>query len=116
MENLLAAVDRQIASIQAEVQVLAVSPSLQSGDFAAFDRQMRAALKIRGTSIVLHDIKAQQLLSSNRPFGEPLPRATTAAFAKGRPCKFTCRERLRRQHRDQDDRRRSNQPEKRTFS
>ena len=37
---------------------------------------MRAALKIRGTSIVLHDTKGQQLLSTNRPFGEPLPRAT----------------------------------------
>ena len=78
VENLLAAVDRQIASIQAELQVLAVSPSLQSGDFAAFDRQMREALKIRGTSIVLHDTKAQQLLSTNRPFGEPLPRATNS--------------------------------------
>ena len=78
VENLLTAVDRQIASIQAEFQVLAVSPSLQSGDFVAFDRQMRAALKIRGTSIVLHDIKAQQLLSTNQPFGEPLPRATNS--------------------------------------
>ena len=78
VENLLTAVDRQIASIQAEFQVLAVSPSLQSGDFAAFDRQMREALKIRGTSIVLHDIKAQQLLSTNRPFSEPLPRATNS--------------------------------------
>jgi PAS domain S-box-containing protein len=78
VENLLATVDRQIASIQAELQVLAVSPSLQSGDFAAFDRQMREALKIRGTSIVLHDTKAQQLLSTNRPFGEPLPRATNS--------------------------------------
>ena len=78
VENLLAAVDRQIASIQAELQVLAVSPSLQSGDFAGFDRQMREALKIRGTSIVLHDTKAQQLLSTNRPFGDPLPRATNS--------------------------------------
>jgi len=37
---------------------------------------MRATLKINGTSIVLHDTKGQQLLSTNRPFGEPLPRAT----------------------------------------
>jgi hypothetical protein len=58
--DLLANVDRQITSIQAELRVLAVSPSLQSGDFAAFDRQMREALKIQGTSIVLHDTKAQQ--------------------------------------------------------
>ena len=76
--NLLADVDRQITSIQAELRVLAVSPSLQSGDFAAFDHQMREALKIQGTSIVLHDTKAQQLLSTNRPFGEPLPRATNS--------------------------------------
>jgi hypothetical protein len=76
VESLLADVDRQISSIQAELRVLAVSPSLQTDDFAAFDRQMREALKIQGTSIVLHDTEAQQLLSTNRPFGEPLPRAT----------------------------------------
>ena len=76
VENLLWNVDRQIGAIQAELQVLAVSPSLQDGDFAAFDREMRATLKINGTSIVLHDTKGQQLLSTNRPFGEPLPRAT----------------------------------------
>ena len=75
-EDLLADVDRQISAVQAELQVLAISPNLQDGDFAAFDRQMRAALKMRGTSIVLHDTKGQQLLSTNRPFGEPLPRAT----------------------------------------
>src|SRR6202022_1973569 len=76
VENLLSDVDRQIGAIQAQLQVLAVSPSLQDGDFAAFDRQMRAPLKINGTSIVLHDTKGQQLLSTNRPYGEPLPRAT----------------------------------------
>jgi signal transduction histidine kinase len=76
VEDLLADVDRQVSAIQAELQVLAVSPSLRDGDFAAFDQQMRAALTIRGTSIVLHDTKGQQLLSTNRPFGEPLPRAT----------------------------------------
>ncbi|MGA7261766.1 MAG: response regulator [Stellaceae bacterium] len=76
VEDLLADVDRQVSAIQAELQVLAVSPSLRDGDFSAFDQQMRAALTIRGTSIVLHDTKGQQLLSTNRPFGEPLPRAT----------------------------------------
>jgi len=76
VENLLADVDRQISAIQASLQVLAVSPSLAAGDFFAFDREMRAALKIRGTSIVLHDTAGQQLLSTNLPFGEPLPHAT----------------------------------------
>jgi hypothetical protein len=76
--DLLANVDRQITGIQTELSVLAVSPSLQSGDFAAFDRQMRDALRIQGTSIVLHDLNAQQLLSTNRPYGEQLPRATNS--------------------------------------
>src|SRR5215471_1088294 len=76
VESFLADVDRDMSAIWAELQVLGTSPSLQSGDFRAFDQQMRAALKIRGTSIVLHDTKGQQLLSTNRPFGEPLPRAT----------------------------------------
>ncbi len=90
VESFLADVDRQISAIQAELQVLALSPSLQAGDFSAFDKQMRAALRIRGTSIVLHDTKAQQLLSTNRPFGEPLPHATNSEMldrvvATGKP-------------------------------
>jgi len=90
VENLVADVDRQISAIQAELQVLAVSPSLQDGDLPTFDRQMREALKIRGTSIVLLDTKAQQLINTNRPFGEPLPRAINTemldrAVATGKP-------------------------------
>jgi signal transduction histidine kinase/CheY-like chemotaxis protein len=83
VESFLADVDREISAIWAELQVLATSPSLQTGDFRAFDQQMRAALKIRGTSIVLHDTKGQQLLSTNRPFGEPLPRATNTEMHDG---------------------------------
>jgi PAS domain-containing protein len=78
VENLLANLDRQISSIHAELRVLATSPSLQTGDIAAFDRQMREALEIHGTSIVLYDTTAQQLLSTGRPFGAPLPRATNS--------------------------------------
>ena len=90
VESFLADVDREISAIWAELQVLATSPSLQSGNFPEFDQQMRAALKIRGTSIVLHDTHAQQLLSTNRPFGEPLPRATNSEMhdrvvATGKP-------------------------------
>jgi signal transduction histidine kinase/CheY-like chemotaxis protein len=90
VEDLLTDVDRQISSVQAELQVLAVSPSLQAGDFQAFDRQMRDALKIQGTAIVLLDTKAQQLINTNRPFGEPLPRATNSEMhdriiATGKP-------------------------------
>ena len=90
VEDLLADVDRQISAIQAELQVLAISPNLRAGDFLAFDRQMREALKIQGTAIVLLDTKAQQLISTNRPIGEPLPRATNSEMhdrvvATGKP-------------------------------
>ena len=66
VDGLLADVDRQISAIQAELQVLAVSPSLQTGDLRAFDHQMRAALTVRETSIVLHDTTGQQLVSTNQ--------------------------------------------------
>jgi signal transduction histidine kinase/ActR/RegA family two-component response regulator len=90
VESFGADVDREISAIWAELQVLATSPSLQRGNFQEFDQQMRAALKIRGTAIVLHDTHAQQLLSTNRPFGEPLPRATNSEMhdrvvATGKP-------------------------------
>jgi len=92
VESLLADVDRQISSIQAELRVLAVSPSLQTGDFAAFDRQMREALKIQGTSIVLHDTTAQQAAQH-----QPALRRTAAARDQQRNA------RSRRRHRKAAD-------------
>jgi hypothetical protein len=76
VEGFLADVDREVSAIWGELQALATSPSLQTGDFQAFDQQMRAALSIRGTSIVLHETRGQQLLSTNLAYGTPLPRAT----------------------------------------
>jgi hypothetical protein len=77
-EALLAAVDSEIESVQSELRVLALSPSLQAGDLAAFDAYMRAVLGPNLVAIVLHDDKAQQLISTNRPFGTPLPRQTNS--------------------------------------
>jgi hypothetical protein len=68
-------VDRQIKAIQVELTMLASLPSVQSGDLAAFDKQLRAAVQVYGTALVLHDTHGQQLVNTNRPFGEPLPRA-----------------------------------------
>src|SRR6266853_910813 len=73
-EALLAEVDDEINSAQSVIRVLALSPSLQSGDLEAFDKHMRAALDPSELAIVLHDDAAQQLVSTNRPFGTPLPR------------------------------------------
>ena len=72
-ETSLARVDRQISSVEAELQVLALSPSLQRNDFVDFDRQLRAARKLRGTMLVLHDPTGQQLINTSKGYGEPLP-------------------------------------------
>jgi signal transduction histidine kinase/CheY-like chemotaxis protein len=90
VDGLLGDIDRQIIAIEAELQVLAVSPSLQSEDLYPFYQQMYAALPLQGTVIVLLDTKGQQLLSTSRPFGAPLPRATNTEMhervvATGKP-------------------------------
>ena len=90
VESFLADVDREISALQAQLQVLATSPSLQTDDLMAFDRQMREALTIQGTGIVLLDTKAQQLINTSRPFGAYLPRATNSEMldrvvATGKP-------------------------------
>jgi signal transduction histidine kinase len=69
-------IDQQISAIEVELKVLAKLPSIQSGDLATFDRQLRAAIQVYGTGLVLHDTHGQQLINTSRPFGEPLPRAT----------------------------------------
>jgi hypothetical protein len=43
---------------------------------------MSAALPLQGTSIVLLDTKGQQLLSTNRPFGAPLPHAPNTEMSE----------------------------------
>ena len=89
-EALLAAVDYEISSAQSELRILALSPSLQTGDLEAFDKYMRTALDPSELAIVLSDDAAQQLVSTNRPFGTPLPRQTDIEMidrvvATGRP-------------------------------
>ena len=90
VDGLLGDIDRQIIAIEAALQVLAVSPSLQSEDLYPFYQQMYAALPLQGTVIVLLDTKGQQLLNTTRPFGAPLPRATNTEMhervvATGKP-------------------------------
>jgi signal transduction histidine kinase len=82
VDGLLGDIDRQIVAITAELQVLAVSPSLQSENLYSFYQQMYAALPLQGTAIVLLDTKGQQLLSTNRPFGAPLPRAPNTEMSE----------------------------------
>ena len=90
VNGLLNDIDGQIGAIQVELEVLSKLPSIQLGDLTTFDRQLRAAIQVYGTALVLHDTQGQQLISTNRPFGEPLSLATNTEMhdrvvATGRP-------------------------------
>ena len=68
------AVDRELASGQVGLKVLARSRSLASGDLAVFHRQAQDAMRdLPGNSVVLSDASGQQLINTLRPFGEALP-------------------------------------------
>src|SRR5215471_1789641 len=71
VDGLLGDIDRQIIAVEAELQVLAVSPSLQSEDLFPFYQQMHAALPLQGTSIVLLDTKGQKHVDGGTGFGFP---------------------------------------------
>jgi PAS domain S-box-containing protein len=67
-------VDRELATAQVSLNVLAASPSLQTRDHAAFQRQAQEVLK-RGfiNNVALIDPAGQQLVNTAIPYGQPLP-------------------------------------------
>ncbi len=68
-------VDRELALMQASATAIATSPSLVSGDLAAFHRQAQAVLHdYPGAVFTLADARGQQLVNSLVPFGTPLPK------------------------------------------
>jgi PAS domain S-box-containing protein len=68
-------VDRQLASMQAGLSVLATSPSLASGNMPALYSQARVVLEAYpGADIILADASGQQLFNTFLPFGSPLPK------------------------------------------
>jgi PAS domain S-box-containing protein len=72
-------VDREIIGEIETLEALAASPSLQRGDFAAFQRQAEAPLTLRQSgNIMLVDRNLQQLVNTSAPFGTPMPRAAIA--------------------------------------
>jgi PAS domain S-box-containing protein len=91
VHTLSADVDRKIADEIGTLEALAASPSLQHGDFAAFQRQAQAALTSRQRgNIVLFNRSMGQIVNTSVPFGTPLPGAVIAetvqrAFAIGKP-------------------------------
>jgi signal transduction histidine kinase len=71
---LVSAVDRDLVSTTMAAQVLAASPLLQTGDFAAFHREAGKLVSVvSANSFILSDASGQELVNTLRPYGEPLP-------------------------------------------
>jgi two-component sensor histidine kinase len=71
---MILAVDREVQSIVAALQVLALSQPLREGDFAGFRRQAETYLSQQrpGSNLVLSD-RTKQIINLRVPPGEPLP-------------------------------------------
>ncbi|HVL70878.1 MAG TPA: GAF domain-containing protein, partial [Beijerinckiaceae bacterium] len=80
------AVDRTLEAMSAALNVLAASPSLRTGDLAAFHALASEAAERTGYAVVLRDrASGRQLLSTRAPFGTPLPIANAPTPPDGPP-------------------------------
>jgi signal transduction histidine kinase/CheY-like chemotaxis protein len=89
---LIQAVDRDLHTGITVAMALANSPSIDSGDFAAFYRQATEVLRpeFAGYNFVLHDRASVQLLNTGRPYGTIYPDPISApriaeVFRTGKP-------------------------------
>ena len=89
---LIQAVDRDLNTGITVALALANSPSLDSGDIAAFQRQATNVLRpeFPGFNFVLSDRDSVQLMNTVRPYGTPLPDPGSAqriarVFETGKP-------------------------------
>lgn len=71
--NTTIAIDRELRSIITALQVLGLAESLQSWDLPSFHHRATQVAQLQGTTIALRDLNSGVLLSSNVPWGAPLP-------------------------------------------
>ncbi|QYM79088.1 PAS domain S-box protein [Horticoccus luteus] len=69
-------VDRQLGETEALLKGLAISGTLQRGDFAAFDTQARSLAPDRDRWIVVTDAAGHEWVNTRLPRGQPLPNLT----------------------------------------
>jgi PAS domain S-box-containing protein len=85
------AVDQALSDIESNLRILATSPTLKSGDLAAFYQHAVAAVRLsEGTAIVLVDRTGNFVINTVGPFGAPATRRVNRAaenrvFATGMP-------------------------------
>ena len=88
---LVSAVDRELVSTTMAAQILALSPNLQSEDFAAFHAEANRLIPlVFGSNFALADETGQQLVNTLTAYGEPLPRylndpSQARVFETGKP-------------------------------
>jgi PAS domain S-box-containing protein len=70
--TLAQAVDSEIENITTTLEALASSPSLESGDIAAFHRQARAVHRLQGHHFSFRDERSVVQATTRLPFGEPV--------------------------------------------
>ena len=63
------ALDREINSVLTTLQALATSPSLQTGDMAAFYAQVSEIHRLQDVHISLRDVGGHTILTTRAPFG-----------------------------------------------
>ena len=77
-QTLMAALERDIATIEAGMKVLATAPELGTGDLAAFHQRARQALASGVVyNYILTDAQGRQVLNTLLPYGAPLPDSGT---------------------------------------
>lgn len=73
------AVDREFAATESALLALSTSHRLATGDLEGFHhRAVEALPNVRADSILVLDRTGQILLSTRRPYGEPLPKVADA--------------------------------------
>ena len=78
-------VEREMAAVEASLQALATSPSLEQRDYAAFHAQAQVVLRHSpGLNIVLLGPAGEQIINTLQPPGTPLPVKPPELFARVR--------------------------------
>lgn len=68
------AIDAELSGATAVLQVLAMSPRIAAGDFAAFHAlALRAVATTSGTNVSLSDANGQQIVNTLKPYGASVP-------------------------------------------
>lgn len=72
------AIEREFADFTATLELLATSPTLDTGDLGEFHRQASEAAAILDAIVTLRDLASTQLVNTYVPWGSKLPRASLA--------------------------------------